>query len=139
MDVRKDKNFNLRVRIQNMMGKDLVQNMYSPILNDDNGFNLAGMNSGKEKRDLTISCEMGGCSYIQSFLAQIKEIKKSRPQFGLMVVGLNGTTVNRVTFATWNVRDLEVNSFNDVYDFYTCLDNIEYVCSGPECLQYLTR
>lgn len=139
LDTKKNGVISLRMQVQDMSGKVLTQNMYTPISEDGADTKLAGPNNEKEKQDLTLNCGIEGCSYTQAYMTRIKEIKNSRSQAGLMILGLTGSTINRITFATWNIRNLETNSFNDVRDVYHCLDNSEYICAGPECLHNFTK
>jgi hypothetical protein len=139
LDTKKSGVISLRIRVQDIKGRVLLQNMYTPISENGTELNLAGVNSNKEKHDLTLSCGIEGCGYTASFLTKIREIKNSSIQAGLMSVGLTGSTINGIVFFTWNTRNLKENSFNDARDVYSCLDNYEYNCSGPECLRYLTK
>lgn len=140
LDTKKNGVISLRIRVQEVKGKVLLQNMYTPIIEDGTEIKLASVNNDKNKHDdLTLNCGMEGCAYTAAYLTKIREIKNSHIQTGLMSIGLTGSTINRIAFATWNIRNLEENSFNDARDVYKCLDNFEYICSGPECLGNLTK
>lgn len=111
-------------------GKTLVRNSYLMDPKDK----LMNVSYGNGKSSLTLSFTMGVPAYTMQYLGSVQSQSSKQANLGAIAVGVAGERVTTLAFATLNVRNKNI-SFYDGKDIFRCLEKVEYICEGPECLR----